>query len=71
MKIASAQPHNPKYLTRAQVAEMFGVAYRTIERWEQLGEFPRGFKQGPRRVFYDSQDIAAHVEARKSEQGDA
>lgn len=40
-----------RYVERAFAAEEFGVAPRTIRRWEGQGGFPHSFEVGRKRCF--------------------
>jgi len=58
MSILSAPP---RLLTVQQVAKYYGVAQRTIWRWEALGQIPRGVRLTRNTVRWREDDIERHV----------
>jgi predicted DNA-binding transcriptional regulator AlpA len=66
----STDPTRPRLLTVQQVAKHFGVAERTVWRWEALGTFPRGLRLTRNTVRWREEEIERHVASlgRQSEQ---
>jgi prophage regulatory protein len=54
-----------RLLTIQQVARRFGVAVRTIWRWEANGQIPRGVRLTRGTVRWREQDIERHVASLK------
>jgi predicted DNA-binding transcriptional regulator AlpA len=52
--------------TIQQVAKRYGVAVRTIRRWEALGQIPRGVRLTRNTVRWREQDIDSHVASLKA-----
>lgn len=50
---------------RRQVREAIGYADRTIDRKEQLGQFPKRVKLGPNAVGWYSDEIEEWIESRE------
>jgi predicted DNA-binding transcriptional regulator AlpA len=66
----STDPIRPPLLTVQQVARQFGVAARTVWRWEALGTIPRGLRLTRNTVRWRAEEIDGHVAAlgRRTEQ---
>lgn len=54
----------PRLLSPAAVAEMLGVAERTLERWRITGDGPRFVKLSRKAVRYCAKDVAAFIAER-------
>lgn len=52
------------FLTRPEVLGLTRVSRATIDRWERDGLFPRRRQLGPRRVAWDSAEVAAWAASR-------
>ena len=50
--MAVESPLLDEFATKAQVAEMFGVAPRTIERWVRLRQIPAPSRIGKHRLWH-------------------
>ncbi|WP_280314436.1 helix-turn-helix transcriptional regulator [Nocardia wallacei] len=59
-----------KYLSRLDVAEMFGVPVKTVETWAYKGTGPRFYKIG-RYARYKASDCAAWAESQQRGGSDA
>jgi excisionase family DNA binding protein len=55
----------PRLLTIQQVAKRYGVAIRTIRRWEAQGNLPRGVRLTKSTVRWREDDLERHVAALK------
>jgi len=55
-----------RLLTIQQVAKRYGVAARTIWRWEALGQCPRGVRLTRGTVRWREDDIERHVASLKA-----
>jgi predicted DNA-binding transcriptional regulator AlpA len=68
--VMSNQPMVPsffKLLTIDQVASRYGVAARTIWRWEALGHIPRAVRMTRATVRWRADDIEKHLLSLKSQ----
>jgi predicted DNA-binding transcriptional regulator AlpA len=57
----STNPISARLLTVQQVAKHFGVAERTVWRWEALGTLPRGLRLTRNTVRWREEEIERHV----------
>ncbi len=57
----STVPNRPRLLTVQQVARHYGVASRTVWRWEALGQIPRGLRLTRNTVRWREEEIDQHV----------
>jgi predicted DNA-binding transcriptional regulator AlpA len=64
----STDPITPRLLTVQQVAKQFGVAERTVWRWEALGTIPRGLRLTRNTVRWRAEEIDGHIAALNSGQ---
>jgi predicted DNA-binding transcriptional regulator AlpA len=46
-----------RLLTGAEVAERLNMPQATLRYWRHVGEGPRSFRLGPRRVMYRERDV--------------
>ena len=53
------------FVRKAEAAKRFGVRIRTLERWEELGFFPRRVRIGPGAVGYRSSELEKFAESRQ------
>jgi predicted DNA-binding transcriptional regulator AlpA len=53
------------FVRKAEAARKFGVRIRTLERWEQIGYFPRRVQIGPGAVGYRASELEKFAESRK------
>jgi predicted DNA-binding transcriptional regulator AlpA len=56
------------FVRKAEAAKRFGVRVRTLERWEELGLFPRRVQIGPGAVGYKASDLDQFAESRQTVQ---
>ena len=47
-------------VTKAEVAERYGVTTKTVENWVEAGIFPRPKKMSRKCVRWNLEDIVAH-----------
>jgi predicted DNA-binding transcriptional regulator AlpA len=66
MSTPTLVPQMPRLLTIQQVAGRYGVAVRTIWRWEAQGQCPRGIRVTRGTVRWREDDIEEHVAALRS-----
>jgi predicted DNA-binding transcriptional regulator AlpA len=53
------------FVRKAEAAKRFGVRIRTLERWEELGLFPRRVQIGPGAVGYRASELETFAESRR------
>jgi predicted DNA-binding transcriptional regulator AlpA len=53
------------FIRKAEAARRFGVRVRTLERWEELGLFPRRVQIGPGAVGYRASELEKFAESRE------
>jgi predicted DNA-binding transcriptional regulator AlpA len=46
-----------RLLTGAEVAERLNMPQATLRYWRHVGEEPKSFRLGPRRVMYRERDV--------------
>jgi predicted DNA-binding transcriptional regulator AlpA len=46
-----------RLLTGAEVAERLNMPQATLRYWRHVGEGPKSFRLGPRRVMYRERDV--------------
>ena len=52
---ASSEKVLPKFMTRQEVAEVFGVSLVSIDKWKKFGLLPQPIKQSGRTYFLRKQ----------------
>lgn len=57
------------FVRKAEAARRFGVRVRTLERWEELGLFPRRVRIGPGAVGYRVVELEKFAESRQYANG--
>ena len=53
------------FVRKAEAAKRFGLRIRTLERWEELGFFPRRVQIGPSAVGYRASELEKFAESRQ------
>jgi predicted DNA-binding transcriptional regulator AlpA len=53
------------FVRKAEAARRFGVRVRTLERWEELGLFPRRVQIGPGAVGYRASELETFAKSRQ------
>lgn len=47
-------------MTKAEVAALYRISIRTLERWARAGIGPRPIQRGPRLVRYDQDEVLSY-----------
>jgi hypothetical protein len=55
-----AQSKIRRWLSKRAVAARYGVHPRSIERWAEAGQFPRGVQRPNRRWYWSDLEIEEH-----------
>jgi predicted DNA-binding transcriptional regulator AlpA len=63
MSAASGKPGESRLLTVQQVARKYGVAVRTVWRWDKLGRIPRGKRLTTNTVRWHEDEINRHLDS--------
>ena len=64
MKMTCNKESNKTYITRAQVAEMFSVSSKTVDRWEKKGYFSP-YRINSRTIRYLQDEVINFMENNK------
>lgn len=61
----ATQDRHMQHMTTEEVAQLLRTTPETVRYWRQIRKGPASFKIG-RRVLYDTDDVAAYIEAQKA-----
>ncbi|MDI6526907.1 AlpA family phage regulatory protein [Pseudomonas otitidis] len=62
---APTQSNPNDLLRRPEVAKMLRIAIPTLDRWRQLGQFPKGFKLNTNTVVWKRSTVEAFIAERE------